>query len=123
MKTLGVDWGEKRIGLALAEGSFAESYGVVSSYEDLKDLIKSLEIEKVILGLPEGMHENKVRKLGEKIEQELNIPVVLRSEVLTSRLAQEKLIQAGKKKKDRRELDAASAALLLQEYLDDQAHA
>ena len=123
MKTLGVDWGEKRIGLALAEGSFAESYGVVSSYEDLKDLIKSLEIEKVILGLPEGMHENKVRKLGEKIEQELNIPVFLRSEVLTSRLAQEKLIQAGKKKKDRRELDAASAALLLQEYLDDQAHA
>jgi len=123
VKTLGVDWGEKRIGLALAEGSFAESYGVVSSYEDLKDLIKSLEIEKVILGLPEGMHENKVRKLGEKIEQELNIPVFLRSEVLTSRLAQEKLIQAGKKKKDRRELDAASAALLLQEYLDDQAHA
>ena len=123
MKTLGVDWGEKRIGLALAEGSFAESYGVVSSYEELKNLIKNTGIEQVILGLPEGMHENKVRKLGEEIEQELNIPVVLRSEVLTSRLAQEKLIQAGKKKKDRRELDAASAALLLQEYLDDQAHA
>ena len=123
MKTLGIDWGEKRIGLALAEGNFAEPYGVVSSYEELKNLVKNAGIEKVVLGLPEGKHENRVRKLGKKIEEDFGIPVFFRSEVLTSRLAQQKLIQAGKRKKDRLELDAASAAFLLQEYLDEQARA
>ena len=123
MKTLGVDWGEKRIGLALTSGNFAEPYGVIPSSEWLFKTLKEEGIEKVVLGLPEGKHEKRVRNLGRKIEQELKIPVVLRSEILTSRLAQEKLIQAGKGKKDRRELDAASAAFLLQEYLDEQARA
>jgi len=123
VKTLGVDWGEKRIGLALTSGNFAEPYGVIPSSEWLFKTLKEEGIEKVVLGLPEGKHEKRVRNLGRKIEQELKIPVVLRSEILTSRLAQEKLIQAGKGKKDRRELDAASAAFLLQEYLDEQARA
>ena len=119
---MGVDWGEKRIGLALKSGNFAEPYGVIPSSEWLFKTLKEEGIEKVVLGLPEGKHEKRVRNLGRKIEQELKIPVVLRSEILTSRLAQEKLIQAGKGKKARRELDAASAAFLLQEYLDEQAH-
>lgn len=119
MKILGVDWGEKRIGLALSEGSFAEPYGVVSSFEELSKVIRQEGVRQVVLGLPEGKHENRVRNLSRKIEEELGTPVILRSEVLTSRQALQKLIEAGRSKKSRANLDAASAALLLQEYLDE----
>jgi len=119
MKILGVDWGEKRIGLALSEGSFAEPYGVVSSFEELSKVIRQEGVRQVVLGLPEGRHENRVRNLSRRIEEELETPVILRSEVLTSRQALQKLIEAGKSKKFRANLDAASAALLLQEYLDE----
>ncbi|OGC62399.1 hypothetical protein A2890_01335 [candidate division WWE3 bacterium RIFCSPLOWO2_01_FULL_53_14] len=119
MKILGVDWGEKRIGLALSEGSFAEPYGVVSSFEELSKVIRQEGVRQVVLGLPEGRHENRVRNLSKRIEEELETPVILRSEVLTSRQALQKLIEAGKSKKFRANLDAASAALLLQEYLDE----
>jgi len=118
VKIIGIDWGEKRIGLALAEGKFAEPYGVVGSFTELAEVIGREGIERVLLGLPEGKHRRKVGKLKEKIEKELGVPVVLRGEILTTHQAREKAIEAGKPRKARRELDSFAAALLLQEYLD-----
>ena len=119
MKLLGIDWGEKRIGLAVSAGGLAEPFGVVGSSTELIELVRSEGIEKIVLGLPEGRFEKRVRDLSKRIETELGIPVVLRSEVLTSRQALRKSIEAGKSKKSRRNLDAQAAALLLQEYLDE----
>lgn len=84
-------------------------------------MVKKEEIEKVVLGLPEGKHADGVRRFGKRIEDELGLSVVFRSEVLTTRQALERAIQAGKPRKSRRGLDAATAALLLQEYLDENA--
>jgi len=119
VKLLGIDWGEKRIGLAVSAGGLAEPFGVVGSSTELIELVRSEGIEKIVLGLPEGRFEKRVRDLSKRIETELGIPVVLRSEVLTSRQALRKSIEAGKSKKSRRNLDAQAAALLLQEYLDE----
>jgi len=119
MNILGIDWGEKRIGLAVSEGSFAEPFGLVSSFEELSKVIRREGVRQVILGLPEGKHEKRVRELSRRIEEELGVPVILRSEVLTSRQALQKLIEAGKSRKSRANLDAAAAALILQEYLDE----
>jgi len=118
MKLLGIDWGEKRIGLALSEGKLAEPLGVVSSIEELEVIIRRENIERVVLGLPEGKHQKAVRQLGEKLENELGVEVIFRNEVLSTQIALEKAIAAGKKRKARRNLDAQAAAVLLQEYLD-----
>jgi len=120
MKILGIDWGEKRIGLAVSEGKFAEPYGAVSSFEELARVVKKEGIGRAVLGVPEGKHEKRVRRFGERIGKELKIFVELRSEVLTSRQALQKMIEAGKPRKSRAQLDAAAAALLLQEYLDSR---
>jgi putative transcription antitermination factor YqgF len=119
MVTLGVDWGEKKIGLAISETSFAEPFGVVGSFDELKEIIEKEGVGKVVLGLPEGKHQEKVRELGGRIEKELNVPVTFRSEILTTRQALEKAIEAGKPRKSRRDLNALSATLILQEYLDE----
>lgn len=120
MKILGVDWGEKRIGLAIAEDGLAEPLGVISSVEELIELAKNQKVEKIVLGLPEGKHEKQVRELGRRLEKELGVEVVFRSEVLSTEAALKVAIKAGKGKKDRRELDAIAAAILLQEYLDER---
>ena len=119
MRILGIDWGEKKIGLAISETSFAEPFGVVGSFDELKEIIKKEGVGKVVLGLPEGEHQEKVKELGGRIEKELNVPVTFRSEILTTRQALEKAIEAGKPRKSRRDLNALSATLILQEYLDE----
>lgn len=119
MRILGVDWGEKKIGLAISETSFAEPFGVVGSFDELKEVIEKERVEKVVLGLPEGEHQEKVKELGRRIEKELNVSVIFRSEVFTTRQALGKAIEAGKPRKSRRDLNALSATLILQEYLDE----
>jgi len=121
MRVLGVDWGEKRIGLALSEGELAEPLGVVSSVEELIEIAREKGVEKIILGLPEGKHRKRVEVLGVRLEEELRIEVILRSEVLSTEAALKAAVEAGKRKKARRELDALAAATLLQEYLDTPA--
>jgi len=119
MKILGVDWGEKRIGLAIAEGSLAEPLGVVDSVEKLLEIAKKEGVERIVLGLPEGRHEKKVKELGRRLEKELGVEVVLRGEVLSTETALKVAIEVGRGKKARRALDALAAAILLQEYLDE----
>jgi len=118
MKILGIDWGEKRIGLAFSGGTLAAPYGIVGSFDEVVDVTKREHIEKIVLGLPEGKHAAKVKEWGRKLEEVLGIPVILRSEILTTRQALEKALEAGKPRKSRRNLDAFSASLILQEYLD-----
>ncbi len=119
MITLGVDWGEKRIGMAIARGNLAEPLGTVGSFGELMVIARGERVEKIVLGLPEGKFEERVRSWSKRIEGELGVPVVLRSEVLTSRQALQKSIEAGRPKKSRRDLDAQAAALLLQDFLDE----
>jgi putative Holliday junction resolvase len=119
VRILGIDWGEKRIGLAISEGNFAEPLGTVESLSELLKLARSERVEKIVLGLPEGKFEERVRGWSRRVEKELGVSVVLRSEVLTSHQALQKSIESGKPKKSRRDLDAQAAALLLQEFLDE----
>jgi putative Holliday junction resolvase len=118
VKILGIDWGEKRIGLALSDNGLAEPYGTVGSVEELEEVIRQEGIRQVVLGLPEGKHRKKVRELGRRLERELGMEVIFRNEVLSTEAALKVAVEAGKGKKARRKLDALAAAILLQEYLD-----
>ncbi len=120
MKVLGVDWGEKRIGLAISEGELAEPFGVVESVEGLIAVVREEGVEKIILGLPEGKNKRRVEELGRRLKEELGAEIVFQNEVLSTKIALEKAIAAGKKRKARRNLDAIAAAVLLQEYLDSK---
>ena len=121
VRILSIDWGKKRIGLAISEGSFAEPYKVVSSFDEIKKVVEEEAVDQVLLGLPEGKNKAEVLAFGKRIEEDLKVPVILRSEVLTTRQALEKAIESGKSRKARRILDPLSAAILLQEYLDELA--
>lgn len=120
-KILGVDFGERRIGLAVAEGRLAEPFSILEVTDPLSQIVKICEqekIEKIVLGLPLG--SKKIKKFGQKLAAATKLKIVFWDETLTSEEALAKMIQAGKSRKRRRKLDDISAAIILQEYLDSQ---
>ncbi|HET8740477.1 MAG TPA: Holliday junction resolvase RuvX [Acidimicrobiia bacterium] len=127
---LGVDYGRKRIGLAISDGAGItarplEVVAVADLEEALARIASDYEIEGVVVGLPtslrgyEGDSAEGARELGARIGSLLQVPVVFVDERFTSRIAEEALLESGMKRRDRKEtVDKVAAAIILQTYLD-----
>jgi len=120
-KYLGIDWGEKRIGLAMAdeETRLALPFKTVASLADLLQVIKEEEIDEIIIGSPRKMNGdaannpawlNFVEQLKEKSGKKLNF--------LDERLSSLAADALSGEKKDKAERDEIAATLILQDYLD-----
>jgi len=130
MSILAIDYGEKRIGLAIGEiGGLAQTLKVLSNSEKvvnkLGEICKEENIKKILIGLPLdskgkiGFAAKGVQAFTGKLSREVQLPIEFVDESLTSREALSHTIRAGKKRKDRKNLDSISAAIILQEYLDN----
>lgn len=132
---MGIDYGEKRIGIALSDPLFTFAYPFNTLQNDesflscLSKIIVEKKIIKIILGLPSsgfkssGELAKKVIKLKAEIEKENKIDVVLWDEEYSSVIAKEKIVESGYKKSKRRKkdlLDRHAAAVILQEFLDSK---
>lgn len=125
MRLLGIDYGQKKIGLAISEGRLAEPLKVLK-YEELDILIKKIlviieneSIKKIIVGISEGKMASKTKKFGQKLEGIINVPVIFQDETLTTQDAQKLAIEGKINRKKRKSLeDAYAATLILQSYLD-----
>ncbi|MFP4514583.1 MAG: Holliday junction resolvase RuvX [Parcubacteria group bacterium] len=120
MKYLAIDWGEKRIGLAVGndEPKLAMPHSTVSSFKELLEVIAEEEPDKVILGNPLSMSgqaslSTSFNSFKEKLADEINQELILVDERLSS-IAADKL--AGKRVKSTR--DSVSAMIILESYLD-----
>lgn len=131
-RILGVDYGTKRIGLAVSDGLgiTARPLEVVlraDAVSRLIDLVIELEIAKIVVGLPtslggeEGSAANEARVLGVEIGEATGLPVEYHDERFTTRMAETSLLESGMKRRNRREtIDKVAAAIILQDYLDQQ---
>ncbi len=125
MRILGIDYGKRKIGIALGDEKFVEGLTVVR-YEDEKKalekivkIIKKERVNEIVVGVSGGQIGEESRKFGKKLGKKVNLPVHFQDETLTTQDAQALSIIAGIKRKKRRALeDAYSAALILQNYLD-----
>lgn len=128
MKYLGIDYGKRKVGLAISEGEIATPFKVVqvSALKDaivkISAIIDSEEIDQVIVGIPES---GEARKITEKFIKELKnvIPqwcdIVEVEETLTSQNAKVEMIRSGVSRKNRRDEDSFAAAIILQNYLNE----
>jgi putative Holliday junction resolvase len=136
VRTLGVDLGRIRIGLALADDVLrtARPLGVVARRAEAADLAaiaeaaREYEVERVVLGLPlnmdgsEGPSARLARAFAPKLEAALGVPVELFDERLSTFEAEIRLRDQGFSAKDRRgRVDAEAAAVILQGWLDRDA--
>lgn len=131
----GIDFGMKRIGIALSEPmlSFATPLERLdrtgNDEKDIELLMKVLDgrgkIDMFIIGLPlhldgqESSMSEAARKFGAKLTEVTGIECEFIDERMTSRAAEGILIEQSMKRKDRsKAVDVVSASLILQTYLD-----
>jgi putative Holliday junction resolvase len=135
MRSLGLDIGDKRIGVALSDpgGILASPFTIINrrdeslDIEAIIDIIRRQQVGRVIVGLPRSMdgslgkQAEKVKAFVQKLCSHIQVPVEYRDERLTTVMA-ERLRRAASSKKTRRKArdDAQAAALILQGYLDEE---
>ena len=132
---MGIDFGEKRIGIALSDPLLIFGYPFTTLQNDLtfinnlSKIIREKNIAKVILGLPSSNFKSsaelskKVQSLKLEIESKFKIEVILWDEEYTSAIAKARVIESVTKKSKRKNkdlLDKHSAAIILQEYLESK---
>jgi putative Holliday junction resolvase len=139
MRLLGVDYGRKRIGLALSDatGMLARPWKTITREGDAGQVAAALareiealgaegeEIGTIVLGFPRRLSgeasddAGAVHALALRLRRQLSIPVALQDERLTSREAESRLAVREKDWRKRKQvLDAEAAAIILQDYLD-----
>ncbi len=127
MQVLGIDYGRKKIGLAIGntEARLVEPLRVVrfessdEAIEQVSKVLKEVDASTIVLGVSEGEMGKETKAFGKKLEKNLNIQVIFQDETLTTHEAQRLAINAGIKRKKRKDLeDAYSATLILQDYLN-----
>jgi putative Holliday junction resolvase len=132
LRVLGLDHGERRIGVALSDatGTIATPHSVIDRrggdvVETLRLLVTEYAVEFVVVGLPlqlsgeEGASARSARAFADKIAEATGLPVSLHDERFTTVTAEEALIEGGVRRRERREVrDKVAAAVMLQGYLD-----
>jgi putative holliday junction resolvase len=128
MRILGVDFGLKRIGLAISDetGTVAQSVGYVTGgVADVVRVARERGVAKIVVGLPRrldgtsSLQTERTQAFIGKVQQTAGVPVESWDERLTSAQANRVLIEGEVRRKDRREkIDQLAAQILLQSYLD-----
>lgn len=135
-RLLGIDFGEKRIGLALSDptGTIASPLSTIQRRRGKRMPLRAVEevarehsVEAVVVGLPldlEGRENqwcSEVRAAGDELARRLDVPVSYVDERMTSRRAERAVRGIGlprTKREEKGRIDAAAAALVLQSWLD-----
>jgi putative holliday junction resolvase len=134
-RVLGIDVGDRRIGLALSDsgGILASPLTIIEHTTEKSDIDAILKVaqereaERIIVGLPRlmngdiGPQAKKVQAFTEAMRSNISIPIEYRDERLTTVTAQRLHQETGKKKKGIIRYDAMAAAVILQDYLEEQA--
>ncbi|SHG81217.1 putative holliday junction resolvase [Thermosyntropha lipolytica DSM 11003] len=133
MRIMGLDVGEKRIGIALSDpmGWTAQGYSVLTRKDlghdlaEIKKICEEKEVEEIVIGLPRNMNgtlgpkAEEVQKFGSKVMEHTGIKVTYWDERLSTVSAEKVLLAADVSRRRRKEvIDKLAAVNILQNYLD-----
>jgi len=133
MRLLGIDYGTKRVGLALSDGLglLAHPYATLTRttrerlFTEVLAIIAKENVQAVVLGLPLGLDgqeteaTRQVRNFAASLARRVNVPIHFENEALSSKAAEEQLRQARLRgKKQLEALDQQAAAIILSDYLE-----
>jgi putative Holliday junction resolvase len=117
---LGIDWGEKRIGLALAESEtrLATPFKVVKNIREIEMEIKREKITNIVIGHPIKMSVSKTtekfQEFLSELKSKINLPIIL----IDERWSTKAISSLPGNNKSKAPRDTISAMIILQTYLD-----
>ena len=137
-RILGIDYGERRIGLAVSDptGTIAQPLPTLrrrpkqrAPLKRIVEVAREYDVEAIVIGLPietsgrEGTQARTVRGFGEALRKRAGLPVEYRDERLTSARARREITRMdlpASARRDKERVDAMAAMFILQSYLDDR---
>ncbi len=134
MRCLGLDIGDRWIGVALSDpgGILASPFSIIERMDDgqaiaaIADIINKEQVGQVVVGLPLSLdgslsgQAEKVNDFARKLSEHIKTPMEFRDERLTTVMAQRlKRASGGKKGRGKTRYDSQAAAIILQNYLDE----
>jgi putative Holliday junction resolvase len=135
-RILGLDPGERRVGVALSDptGTIASPHSVIDRRsvevaEAVRMLCDEHDVEQIVVGLPtglsgvEGPSAKAARAVGDALAEATGLPVEYQDERFTTVTAEAALLEGGVRRAKRRDVrDKVAAAVILQTYLDRKEH-
>lgn len=132
LRYIGLDLGTKTLGISLSNGIIASNYMTLRHNEEyekmameVKNIVLEKHIDKIVLGFPKNMNNsvgeraNITLDFKKMLEGLTNLEVILEDERLTSKVANDILINASTSRKKRKEkVDGVASVIILQSYLD-----
>ncbi len=129
MRILGIDYGTKRIGLALSDelGFTAQPLPFVDADkpQQIAEIAAQRGVTRIVIGIPRNMDgsygpsADAARQLAQKLKEWMSIPIETWDERLTTSQANRVLVEGNVSRAKRKEkIDSMAAQLLLQSYLD-----
>lgn len=136
MRILGLDIGDKTIGIAISDemGWTAQGLNTIrrngpkEEISKIKEIVKEYEVREILVGLPKNMDGSigpqgkKVIAFVERLKADIPLPVLLWDERLSTVSAEKTLLEADLSRKKRKALrNKLAAQFILQSYLDRKA--
>jgi putative Holliday junction resolvase len=133
MRVLGLDYGSRRIGVAVCDelGMTAQGVGTIvrknreADIDAITKYIKLFDVETIVVGYPlrldgsEGIQCEKVNRFIRRLQARFPMPVIRWDETLSTKEAEELLRETGVRREKRRGIvDRLAACIILQGYLD-----
>ena len=135
MRVIGLDLGNRTVGVALSDylgiianpvGTFRfEEQDLDSALEQVVAVIKENQVEKIVLGLPKnmdgsiGFQAQYCLDFKAMLEEHIKLPVIMIDERMTSRMAHNTMLKADMSRNKRKQnVDKLAATIILQSYLD-----
>lgn len=135
MRIMGLDYGDRKIGVAVSDlfGWTAQGLEVIERRREgiefvrIAELVREYEVAEIVVGLPKNM-DGSVGFRGDiciefanKLKEQLDLPIHLWDERLTTVSAERTLIEGNVSRKKRKQvIDKMAASLILQNYLDSK---
>jgi len=122
MHVLGIDYGEKMVGVAISDGTYAQDLDSFATNEAIDRIVLQCQqylIEQIVIGEGTGRLSQTIDSFGKKLAGLTKLPIIYWDETLTTARAQAVLLTNRSTRKRRRTKEhQVAAALILQSYLD-----
>lgn len=135
MRILGFDLGTRTLGISISDytNTIATTYKTIRFNEreydsiipEIKNIVHEFDVQKIVLGLPKNMNNSigdrglETLEFKKKLEDNLNIEVIMQDERLTTVQATNYMLEADiSRKKRKKKVDSLAANIILQTYLD-----
>ena len=131
---LGLDIGDARTGVAISDELGIAAHPLCTIHRksrkavlaELQELVSAHKVERIVVGLPlqldgeTGTQARKVKRFAERLEQQVNLPIVFWDESFTTFEAAQILRGTKKRRKKRKQvIDQVAAVLILEGYLEE----